>query len=151
MFAWQITNLDEVRKGHAEVIQQTERLVVSELDRAGRFAESHVRRFSTFKRRTGATQAATKHRVLRSGGKLIIFNTKKHAAALDRGAHPHLIVARRRKALAFRGADGRMIFRRVVRHPGNRPYKFLYNATNAAYRVLGSNLERGMAAIARRF
>jgi len=43
---------------------------------------------------------------------------------LDRGSRPHVIRARRRKALRF-VVNGRVVFRRSVMHPGTRGSGFL--------------------------
>lgn len=149
----QIRNLDEIRRGHDFFLARNERLIEATAERAGRHAEDHVRRHPLFKPRTGRTQKKTGHRVVRtSGGRLLrIFNTAKHAAALDSGARPHLIRARFRNKLRFRGKSGAFVFRESVRHPGNRPYKFLFRATNSAYRVMGQDLARGMTELAKNF
>ncbi|MFJ1607060.1 hypothetical protein ACIOHS_27360 [Streptomyces sp. NPDC088253] len=43
------------------------------------------------------------------------------------GTRPHLIRARRAKALRFE-IDGQVVFAKVVRHPGTRPNNFLGQA-----------------------
>lgn len=45
------------------------------------------------------------------------------AATTDRGARPHVIRPRRAKALRF-VVDGRVVFARVVHHPGNAPSRW---------------------------
>jgi hypothetical protein len=48
-------------------------------------------------------------------------------------------------------AGGKAVFARRVNHPGNRPYKFLWRATNDAGRILGQGLESRMQRAARDF
>jgi len=148
-----IVNLDEIRRAHQHFLAANQRMIVEAADRAGDHAEEHVQRYATFKRRTGKLQDATRHRVVRTrGGHLLrIQNPAKYAAAIDSGARPHRIVARRAKALRFIGRAGGIVFRQAINHPGNKPYKFLYRATNAAYRVLGADLAKHMTELAARF
>ena len=128
------------------------------IDRACTYAAgmgvAHVYSYPQFKPQTGALQRATSYKILRSSsGRIVrLRNRKKYAAAIDSGARAHLILPRRAKVLAFYSAKaGRMIFTRRVNHPGNRPYKFLYRAHRAAYRLAGQELAKGMAKAARKF
>lgn len=148
-----IKNLAEIQRGHALVLASTLNVVNDVMRLAGEHAEQHVQRFAKFKRRTGKLQDTTSHQVVRtSKGRLVkIFNPQKYAAAIDTGARRHPIRARRRQFLRFVGRDGRLVFRRAVNHPGNRPYKFLFNATDAAFRVGGRFLRDKMSQIAKRF
>lgn len=45
--------------------------------------------------------------------------------ALEFGSPPHVIVARRARVLRLRDEGGDVIFRRRVRHPGNRAYAMM--------------------------
>lgn len=159
-----ITNFDEIHRGHEHFLAQNERLLVESEDRAGRFAVDYVKTNSDFKRRSGDLQDKTKYRLVRtSGGRILrISNPVKYAGIIEGGSKEHMIFPKqttsrttglttRGSALAFVGRGGVMVFRRSVRHPGTRPYKFLWNATDAAYRVLGQELVRGMTDIAQRF
>lgn len=148
-----IVNLDAIKRAHQHLMAQTARAIEEEANAAGQVGEDHVRQFATFKRRSGQLQEATTHRVVRLGKNRILRlqNPKKYAAAIDGGARPHKIQARRAKVLAFMPKGGGMVFRRSVNHPGNKPYKFLYRATFAAYRVLGPNLHSAMSRIASKF
>lgn len=153
MFRLTFDSVSRVKRGHQHVIAQTDRAIEEALTFAGRFAQDHVRKYPGFKPQSGALQSATKTRIVRtSGGKLVrISNAKKYASAIDGGARPHVIVPKRGKFLRFRGRGGNMVFARRVNHPGNRPYKFLYRATNAAGRVMERNLSQRLSAIASRF
>lgn len=48
------------------------------------------------------------------------------------GTQPHVIRARRRKALRWVGTGGVLVFRKRVWHPGQRARNFLANALKAA-------------------
>lgn len=148
-----IRNLDEVRRGHEFFLAKNAVTLDDALHIAGDHALEHVALHPEFKPRTGALQAATSFRVVRTaGGKLLkIRNDAKYAAAIDTGAKPHPIVARRAPCLVFRGRDGKLVFTKRVNHPGNRPYKFLYFATDGAFRATRRYLESEMARLAKRF
>jgi hypothetical protein len=105
-----------------------------------------------FRPRTGALQAATTASVLRlkSGAKIVLKNAKAYAAAIDRGARPHVIRPRRAKMLRF-VAGGGVVFARKVNHPGNRAYRFLYRAAITGHRKLQRRLEARLASVARKF
>ncbi len=148
-----ITNLDEVRRGHDRFLASNERLIGSAGEVAGRHALAFVQRQSDFKRRSGNLQNNTGYRVARTraGSVIRIANPTLYAEFIEYGTKPHRITARNGKALRFTSRSGVMLFRRSVWHPGTRPYKFLYNATDSAYRVLGQELKRGMGELAQRF
>jgi hypothetical protein len=146
-------NLDEVRRNHDRFLAGNERLIGSAGEAAGRHALTYVQRHSDFKRRSGDLQDNTGYRVVRtrSGSILRIANPTLYAEYVEYGTKAHRITARNGKALRFQSRAGTLIFRRSVWHPGTRPYKFLWNATDSAYRVLGQELRRGMTALAERF
>lgn len=148
-----IRNLQEIHRGHERVIEQTAKLFDEGVQFAADSAEQHVQRYPEFHPRSGKLQQATTHRFIKNarGRILKLSNPLPYAAAIDLGARPHPISAPEGHFLRFRGKDGRIIFRKSVRHRGNRPYKFLYNATDAAYRLLGQFMREGMTRIARRF
>ncbi len=58
-----------------------------------------------------------------------------HASAIEFGAKPHLIRPKKRKALRW-PVEGGFRFARVVRHPGNKPYRYLRNALEAKLPVI---------------
>lgn len=96
------------------------------------------------------------HRTAR-GHIVKLRNTARHAAAQDSGSGihgprkaPYLIVARRARALRFIGRDGTIVFRRSVMHPGVKPTKFLWRATQSAYASAYEQLYRGMVRVAAR-
>ena len=84
---------------------------------------------------------------------MIIRNTAPHASFIEHGTKPHVIRARRVNFLRFewpRGS-GNIVFRRAVYHPGNRAYRFLWDATTESFRVFGFLLAADMQRVAQRF
>lgn len=150
---WQLANERELEQAHNRLLAENERAIAEALDLAGRHAIEHVELHPEFKPQSGNLQKKTKARVVRtSGGRILrIVNTAPYAGAIDGGARPHLIVPRKAKLLRFIGRDGRTVFTKRVNHPGNRPYKFLYFATDAADRVFRADIQRRMSAIGSRF
>lgn len=147
-------DLSAVKKLHTKLLRATVASLDSELERAGQFAEQHVRLYPKFKPRSGNLQAATEHKVIRTrrGGIVRILNRKKYAGAIDLGAKKHPIFARRKPYLVFYWPKlGRWMRLKKVNHPGNRPYKFLYRASNAAARTFEKNMLSQMSRIAGRF
>ena len=53
------------------------------------------------------------------------------AATTDRGASPHIIRPRRAKALRF-VVDGRVVYARIVHHPGNAPSRWFSDVMSPA-------------------
>jgi hypothetical protein len=145
-------DIRQVQQAHSRFQTRHALMVQREAEQAGRFGVQHVHDHPDFKPRTGNLQKKTSHKVLvRRGGKILrLQNTASYAHAIDLGAKPHVIRPRRARALRFI-TRGKLVFARKVNHPGNKPYRFLYNAADAAGRVLKRGLEEGMEREARRF
>lgn len=62
--------------------------------------------------------------------------TVGYAADLEFGTRPHVITAKRGKALRF-SKGGVVMFRRSVNHPGSRPYPYLVPGAIHALRLIG--------------
>lgn len=141
-----------VQKAHSRFMTQHSLMVQREAEQAGRFGVQHVHDHHKFKTRTGNLERKTSHKVfVRRGGKILrLQNTAPYAHAIDLGAKPHVIVPRRARALRFI-SRGKLVFARKVNHPGNKPYRFLYNAADAAGRVLAQGLKEGMERVASKF
>lgn len=146
------SSLNGIKAAHRKLLAGTTTAVAEASIEAGEFAVDFVRMHPGFKPRTGALQQATQWQTVRApGGRIVrIRNPKAYAAAIDLGSRPHDIVARRGNALAFT-VGGKLMFRRRVRHPGTRPYRFLYRATNAAGRVLAQVLAVKMRKLSQNF
>lgn len=143
----------------SDALRATERAIVQHeiavnvaLEAAGEVAKAEVVRNPGFTPRTGRLQAATQARVIRTtGGKLLrLSNNKDYAVAIDKGAKPHKIVPKSGGFLRFQGRNG-TVYARSVNHPGNKPYRFLRNATGTAYTRLEALLEREMQRVAAGF
>jgi hypothetical protein len=146
-------DIGAVRAKHTSFIRRNGLMIDRTLEQAGRFAGDHVKSFSKFKRQSAdSLKDATKHKLIRlsSGRKLRISSPKKHALFIEHGTRPHVIRPRRAHMLKFMWR-GKLTFARKVNHPGTRPYRFLWHATSAAYRVAGQQLRVGMAKAAAHF
>lgn len=146
-------NLQQLEKAHGRFSQKHRAEVEQVAEEAGQFGVRYVLTNPTFKPRTGNLQKKTESKVIRRGKKAVVVslrNRAPYAAAIDRGAKPHVIRARRRKALRF-FKGGSVVFRRHVNHPGNRPFKFLYRATTAAGRVFEQEMAHRMVDLAKQF
>lgn len=64
-----------------------------------------------------------------TGAWLVVFEAD-HAASVEYGSGPHLIVADKADALRFE-VNGEVIFRKAVNHPGSDPSPFLRPALDA--------------------
>jgi hypothetical protein len=148
-----LVNLDAVRHAHERFLEAHDDMVSGILYETGLAIVGEVVLHPGFHPRTGKLQAATTTRVVRArGGKTLrIKNTKPYAWAIEYGSRAHVIRAREAKTLRFIGRDGNWTFRKSVRHPGTRPYRFLSRATGIGYDRAGHMLTAGMQRVARRF
>ena len=146
-------NLGPILSAHAKFKRANAELLTKETRRAGEFGLVHVHQHPEFKPKTGQLQRSTEYKIvkLKSGAKITLLNRAPYASAIDGGAKPHIIVPRRARALRFIARGGSVVFARKVRHPGNRPYKFLYRATVAAGRVFEQSMRHGMDQIGKKF
>ena len=153
MISIRLVNLPDVHRRHDHFLANQTRIIGEAMQLGGKAAVEHVERYPAFKPQTGALQKATKTRVIRTakGRVLRITNPKAYANSIDGGARQHLIRPRNAQYLQFRTKDGHWVRTKLVRHPGNRPYKTFYRATTAAHRVIGEDLHRRLADNARRF
>lgn len=135
-----------MRAAHDEFLANHSAMVGGALYDAGNIAVAEVILHPGFQPRTGKLQRATKFKVLRTaGGKIVrLTNASSYAAPIEGGSRPHKIAAKNGKTLRFLGRDGSYVFRRVVNHPGTRPYWFLNRAQIVAAARLKTQLEAGM-------
>lgn len=152
-------NLANIQRNHARFVQAHTWMVRSTLDEAGRFAQQHVRNHADFTHRTGKLASQTDYKVVRKGnGQIVrVFNRAKYAAAQDLGSGlygprraKYPIRPKRAKALRFM-VRGKLVITRKVMHPGVRPTRFLWNATDAAYRGFGTMALNRMVTLSRKF
>jgi hypothetical protein len=146
-------DIAELRRKHARGRDAIRKAVEEAATEASGDAVTYSRQKHEYKNRTGALRGATFGRVVRlkSGAKVVLKNPKPYAAAIDMGAKPHWIKPRALdKPLRFK-VGGRWVSTWLVNHPGNRAYRFLYNATRHGHRMLLKRLEARLAGVARKF
>lgn len=146
-------NIDSVKRAHKSFFYELNKEVDGVLRDAESIAYANVWERPGFTPRTHALQEATKSAILKTGrGKMLrMWNRKPYALAIDQGAHPHFIFARRKKFLRFRGRNGKWVTKGGVRHPGNKPYRFLGAGITKANVAMEPMLLREMNRLARRF
>lgn len=107
-------------------------------DEARRQAEVTFGRHPGDAPRTGRLAASYQVRVIPGTNQFVVTNPRKYAAAMEKGARPHIIRARRTQYLQFRGRDGRWHKIKLVRHPGSAARNTLLTASRVvAKRRLG--------------
>lgn len=99
---------------------------------ARRSAEATYGKHPGDKPRTGALAKAYRVEVIPGTNHFIVKNNKKYAAAMERGARPHQIKARRVDYLQFQGRDGRWRKVKIVNHPGSAARNTLLIASRVA-------------------
>lgn len=85
-------------------------------------------------KRTGALARSIGYTTRQTGPNSVsgtVQATAKHAVFVAEGTRPHLIVPRRARFLRF-VVGGRVVYARVVRHPGTRANPFLKRAAAQA-------------------
>lgn len=143
-----------VKRRHKAFLAGNREMIAISGEEAAEFVKYHVNQHPGFRPRSGALQRETRAKFIRTrtGGIVRAQNPKKYAASIDSGARAHPIYARRAPLLRFYWKKkGRWVSTKKVNHPGNRPYKFLYRATHAAWRVLAQRAEVRAARLARSF
>jgi hypothetical protein len=149
-------NTSELRNKHSRFLADLVKAIDAASQDAAHAAEKYVHEQSGFKHgnpgHPGSIEASVRTRVVRtSNGSVVrIADTAKHAKSQEFGARPHIIRARRAKMLRF-VVGGRVVFRKFVRHPGNKPTQFLFRATHWAGVVEFNSLKDRLHALSRRF
>jgi hypothetical protein len=80
-------------------------------------------------------------KTMRTKVKGTVINRAKYAAAVHDGSGPHIIRARKKKALRFE-VGGKVVFARSVRHPGTRGRPWLAKAAERAAVTAGFRFQR---------
>lgn len=84
--------------------------------------------------RTGRLARSYRVLVVPGTNTFMVDNRTPYAAAMELGARPHKIHARRGGTLTFRGRDGRWRKVKFVSHPGSAPRNTLRNAGRVVMR-----------------
>jgi hypothetical protein len=150
-----IANLRQIHETHQRFLRSNARLVDEASALATRVVEHEVEHNPPFNPRSGRLQKSVEAKWVRTArGNLVKVRSDGRAApynlAIEHGTRPHVIRARRAKALRFVW-HGTVMFRRQVNHPGTKPYYFLRSATFAGGHALETRLRLGMATLAKRF
>lgn len=152
-------NIQKIKTHHQNFLRKHDAMVANATNegKIEEFVKKHITQHSGLKVKTGNLVNSTTAAVVRTrGGALIsIRNKAKYAWAQDQGSG---LYGRRRAKyriqgnpyLRFMGKSG-IVYRRFVMHPGVRPTRFLYNATDAAARLVASYLATQMHEVARKF
>lgn len=137
---------------HTRFLAQSEEAAHLALEVGAASAKRVVAVDPQFTPRTGNLQKKTKTKVVRTkGGYLMkLTNDAPYAAAIDKGAAAHVIRPKRSAFLQFR-IGGRWVRTKSVNHPGNRAYRFLSRAHEAAGSTTERVLRARLSAIAARF
>jgi hypothetical protein len=82
--------------------------------------------------RTGRLSLSYRVTVIPGTNIFRVNNSRDYATAIELGAKPHEIRARRVEYLQFRGRDGRLRRVKMVFHPGNKSYLLMDRAADTA-------------------
>lgn len=118
------------------------------VDRAARLAAESAERKAreVAPVRSGNLRSSVTHRPANSSEHIARFDviaSAKYASFVSDGTRPHLIVARRKRALHF-FVGGREVFTQRVRHPGTKPNPFWWLTLSHAADQLRAATERAM-------
>jgi hypothetical protein len=97
----------------------------------GRYLEKRAQRLVTLARRqvgkkTHALERSLSYKVTRDGKGLVALVGSSNRIALmhHKGTRPHIILPRRAQTLRFY-SRGRIVYSKMVRHPGTKPNRYL--------------------------
>ncbi len=113
----------ELRRVALDIAQEARRNVVNRLGKHPGDAP-----------RTGDLAKSFRVEVIPGTNSFMVRNPRKYAAAIEFGAQKHDIRPRRVQYLRFRGRDGRWRKVKLVKHPGNAPYRYLSDARRTVMR-----------------
>lgn len=99
-------------------------LVYNEIERRTRRANTFAK--AQVGKDTRALYRSINYRVTAGSGNVLGVVTANNKIALmhHNGTRPHIIMARRAQTLRFK-SRGKIVYAKVVRHPGTRPNRFL--------------------------
>jgi hypothetical protein len=147
-------DLGRMRQAHKRFLVAHDRMVTLELENAAKGGVQWSKDHPGFQDVTGKTRAATEGLVLktRRGHVMRLRNKLKTALWMDKGTRSHPITAKRKPLLKFYWHKmGRWHSAESVRHPGTRPYQFVYHGMQFARESAVRGLISGAAQISRTF
>jgi len=101
-------------------------------EEAKRLAQAELGKHPGDRPRTGKMALSYRVMVIPGTNQFRVDNRQEYAAAIELGAQPHEIRARRVEYLQFRGRDGRMRRVKMVHHPGNKENLLMSRAADTA-------------------
>lgn len=152
-----MVKLDGIKEAHARFTERADRIISAAAEDAGKDALVFASDNTGYRNRTGTLTEANRYQVVRVGGKVArvrLYNPRKYAAPIDKGSKRHEIPPRRANGMLvfFWHKIGKWVYTKLVKnHPGNKPYRFLYNATKHAGGQFSSQVERELTALAKKF
>ena len=132
-----------IRLDRAELSRTIRGASRSELETAARQVMNRAKVLAPV--RTGRLRASIRIEARRTAtlrSKFTIGSDVEYAAFVNDGTRPHIIRPRTRQALKFR-IGGRVVFAKVVHHPGTRPRPFLDKALQEVAAARGYSFRRG--------
>lgn len=146
-------NVSGLKNAHARFMREAERAVNDVAEAAARWGAQAAQSGLQSHARTGRMLRSVRGSVAKVGRDRIVklTNNVKYAPYFEFGTIPHPITARRAKFLRFIGRDGNIVFRKSVKHPGNRAFLVFARAHERSSLFAGNTLRIRMEAVARTF
>ena len=115
------------------VAKRLEKAVQRVLEKAADYAEEEMRRRAPV--RTGKLRRSIRKKVNLQALTAEVGPTVEYAVYVEYGTRPHIIRPVRAQALRFEVA-GRVVFAKLVRHPGTKPRPFVRETAEAVRRQI---------------
>lgn len=152
-------NIQKIKQHHQNFLRKHDAMVADVTNEAKleQLAQRYVKDNSGLKMRTNNLMNMTKVKTIRTRNGVIvkISNKAKYAWAQDQGSGlygksgaKYIIPGNPFLRFVWKG---NVIYRRYVMHPGVKPTRFLFNATDATGRNVASFLRTRMLEVARKF
>jgi hypothetical protein len=131
-----ITNLRQVHKAYERFNGLYDRTLFDIMQDTAVYGVRYANARPRYTPRTGKLSRSNEARFAkgRRVGTVKFRNRQPYARAIDEGARPHDIRPKNPngRLVFFWKKLGKWVFARRVKHPGNRPYRFLHGAAIAA-------------------
>lgn len=143
-------NLDEIKAAHEALMKEIDEICKDKMKLLGNSAAFHASQTTSFKGTSlkNSVQYAPKNTKYTLG--IRVFTNKSHASFLEEGTKPHVIQARKARALRF-VKDGNVVFTKSVNHPGTKPTFWFSKATTKAEHQVLPELTNDLERIAQKF
>jgi HK97 gp10 family phage protein len=136
--------IDAVRKA-PEVVREV--VDVAVLEAAG-IVQEEAQNHHRFKTRDGALERSVTVRDSGSASAEVFLDegVARYAPFVHEGTRPHKIFPVNRKALRFVSRGGAFAFARSISHPGTKPDRFLYEASDRKQGEVQARIQSGVDA-----